>query len=53
MKKIVTYGITSYNHVKYIKRAIDSVLEQTYTNIELIVVDDCSTDGSDLFLEKY
>ena len=53
MEKLVTYGITSYNHINYIKKTIDSVLNQTYSNIELIVIDDCSTDGSDAFLERY
>lgn len=53
MEKLVTYGIPSYNHINYVKKSIDSVLNQTYKNIELIVIDDCSTDGSDLFLEQY
>lgn len=49
----VTYIVPSYNHCKYIKHTIDSILNQTHTNIELIVCDDCSTDGSDEFLKHY
>lgn len=38
--------ITAYNVEKYIKKAIYSVLYQTYKDIELIVVEDCSTDNT-------
>jgi Glycosyltransferases involved in cell wall biogenesis len=42
----VSVVLTSYNHEKYIKEAIDSVLNQTYTDFELIIWDDASTDNS-------
>lgn len=42
----VTVIIASYNHGPYIEQSILSVLAQTYTNIELLVVDDGSTDDS-------
>lgn len=38
--------ITTHNRLQLLKRAIDSVLKQSYANIELIVVDDHSTDGT-------
>ena len=43
---LVTVLIPSYNHQKYIKDAILSVINQTYKNIELIVIDDGSSDDS-------
>lgn len=44
--KLVTAIITTHNRLNLLKRAIDSVYAQTYPNIELIVVDDASTDGT-------
>ncbi len=42
-----------YNGAKYLSEAIDSILNQTYTNFELIIVDDGSTDESLAILQKY
>jgi Glycosyl transferase family 2 len=45
---------TTYNVVDYVSIAVESVLQQTYQNVEIIVVDDNSNDGTtDLLLEKY
>ncbi|WP_166332558.1 glycosyltransferase [Sphingobacterium chungjuense] len=46
MKNKISILMANYNNGHYIREAIDSVLNQTYTNWELIIVDDCSTDDS-------
>lgn len=43
---LVSVIIPMYNAEKYIKRAIDSVLHQTYYDYEILVIDDCSKDQS-------
>jgi glycosyltransferase involved in cell wall biosynthesis len=43
---LVSVVITCYNLEKYIGRCIESVINQTYNNLEIIVVNDCSTDNS-------
>jgi glycosyltransferase involved in cell wall biosynthesis len=50
---LVTAAIPVYNGEKYLAEAIESVLSQTYEPIELIVVDDGSTDRSSEVVERY
>ena len=50
---LVSVIMPSYNSKKYIKKAIDSVLEQTYSNFEIIIVDGNSTDGTLDILDEY
>lgn len=45
-KPLVSVLMISFNNVQYLKQAIDSVINQTYSNWELIVSDDGSTDGA-------
>lgn len=53
MEKRFSIIISAYNIEKYIKRAIDSVLEQTFTNYELIVVNDYSKDKTLEKIQEY
>jgi len=48
---LVTVIALSYNHASYITEALESVYNQTYSNIEVIVVDDASTDASAAVIE--
>ncbi len=50
---LVSVIIAAYNVEKYVAEAVDSVLNQTYKNIEIIVVDDGSTDSTREALEPY
>ena len=50
---LVSILINNYNYETYLKQAIDSALDQTYTNIEVIVVDDGSKDNSRQIIEAY
>ncbi len=45
-RPMITVVMPNYNGQRFVEQAIDSVLQQTYRNFELIVVDDCSTDDS-------
>jgi len=50
---IISVLIPSYNCVRYIADAIESVLEQQFQDFELIIIDDASSDGSRAVIEKY
>lgn len=51
--ELISVVVTSYNHAEYLDERMESLLRQTYKNFEIVVVDDCSTDGSVDVLAKY
>ena len=49
----VSIGMPVYNGEKYIREALDSVLAQTYTDFELVISDNASTDGTEAICREY
>ena len=52
MKELVSVVLPVYNVEKYLERCIESVIHQTYINLDIILVDDGSTDSSGLLCDK-
>ncbi len=50
---MISVIVPNYNHAKFLKERIDSILNQTFQDIELIILDDCSTDKSREIIESY
>lgn len=49
----ISFVVTSYNYEKYILKTLESIKSQTYTNFEIIVVDDFSLDNSCKIIEQF
>ena len=50
---LVSIAMATYNGEKYLSKQIDSLVNQSYKNIEIVVVDDCSSDDTINILETY
>lgn len=50
---LVSIIVPNYNHEKFLKERFESIFNQTYTNFEVILLDDCSTDSSFNILSEY
>ena len=50
---LITVGIPSYNHATFLAEALDSVTKQTYSNLEIIIVENSSTDHTDEVLSHF
>ena len=53
MSEKITLYIVNKNYSRYLDKSIQSSLNQTYKNIDIIIVDDASTDNSSNILDKY
>lgn len=53
MNKKISVIVAVYNTEEYLDRCLESLLNQTYKNMELVIVEDCSTDSSRKLLKKY
>ena len=53
MKELVSIILPVFNGEKFLNSAIESCIKQSYDNIELIVIDDCSTDRTPEIIQKY
>jgi len=53
IKDLVSVVISTYNYQNYILETLDSLAKQTYPEIELIIIDDCSTDDTTIILENW
>lgn len=53
MNKKVSIIVPVYNASKYLSRSIESILNQSYDNLEIILIDDASTDNSKEIIKKY
>lgn len=51
--KLVSVAMTTYNGEKFLQEQLESILNQTYKNIELVICDDCSTDNTIEIIKKY
>ena len=53
MKEKIDILMATYNGEKYLKEQIESILNQSYENINLIISDDCSNDNTKKILQEY
>ena len=53
MNELFTVIIYAYNNLQYLKECVDTILEQDYSNIELLITDDNSKDFSINSISKY
>ena len=50
---VISIGLYVYNGEKFLRERLDNILSQSYSNFELIVSDNCSTDSTSMICEEY
>lgn len=50
---LISIAMATYNGARYIGEQLDSIINQTYSNIEIVIVDDCSKDATVAVIEEY
>lgn len=53
MRPRISFGMTLYNNARYLPKAMDSLLAQSYDDFQIIAIDDCSTDETPDIMRKY
>lgn len=53
LSPLITVGVPIYNSETHLEKCLDSILSQTYTNLDILLVNDGSTDTSASICEKY
>src|SRR5699024_6327425 len=53
MEPLITVIVPVYNGEAYIEKCFDSILNQTYENLEIIIINDGSTDKSSIICDEY
>ena len=53
MNDLITIVVPVYNVEKYLPHTLESICGQTYTNLQILLIDDGSTDGSGAICDEY
>ncbi len=53
MEPILTVMMPSYNYARYLREAIETILNQSFSDFELLIVEDGSSDGSPEIVREY